>query len=292
MKYLKDNLIKFLIIAFIIGGLGITYLSYTSINDQYLKVIFIDIGQGDSIYIEAPNGRQMLIDGGSGREILAKLVKIMPPLDKSIDVVVVSNPDLDHIGGLVEVLKNYDVEMIIESGTKADSIVHQRLQDEILKNKIKKVIARRNQKIILDKNKNIYFHILFPDRDVSSWEKNEGSLVGKLIYNDISFMLMGDATKFTENVIMWNEKQQDLKSNVIKLGHHGSKTSSSLLWLELINPDLAIISAGRNNKYGHPHKEVLDNLNELKIKHLFTKDGNIFLKTNGQTLFNQENLLK
>ena len=139
--------------------------------------------------------------------------------------------------------------------------------------------------IVLDEEKNIYFDILFPDRDVSTWERNDGSIVGRLVYKDKSFMLMGDATLYTENLIEWNESLKNLKSNVLKLGHHGSRTSTGLLWLEKVDPDIAIISAGKNNIYGHPHKEIIDKLKSLDIKFLETyKEGNLIFKTDGEVL--------
>jgi competence protein ComEC len=209
----------------------------------------------------------------------------MPLFDKSIDILVVTNPDKDHIGGLVEVLNNYKVSMVLEPGTIPSTLIYKNLEKEILENKIVKKNAKRGMHIILDEKKNIYFDILFPDRDVNNWETNDGSIVGRLVYGNKSFMLMGDATKYTENLIKWNENSQNLKSTVLKLGHHGSHTSSSLLWLETVNPDVAIISAGENNRYGHPHKEILDSLNSLKIPYLLTyKEGNIVFKTDGVNL--------
>lgn len=280
-KYLPYILI---VLLFIISALFI-YIEYQRTNSRYLKVVFLDVGQGDSIYIEAPNGKQMLVDGGGGSDILPKLMRTMPLFDKSIDMVVVTNPDQDHIGGLVEVLKNYKVGTVLEPGTKPKTLIYENLEKEIIKNKSIKKIARRGMHIILDEKKNIYFDILFPDRDVNNWETNDGSIVGRLVYGDESFMLMGDATKYTENLIKWNENPQNLKSTVLKLGHHGSKTSSSILWLETIEPDVAIISAGKNNRYGHPHKETIDNLNSLKIPFLSTYlKGNIFFKTDGVNL--------
>jgi competence protein ComEC len=285
MIYLKKYFIQFLTFVFLFCGFLIVYVSYIPKDDGYLKVVFFDVGQGDAIYIEAPNGRQMLVDGGRGREILPKLIKTMPVFDRSIDVVIITNPDLDHIGGIVEVLKNYEVGLIIEPGTISDSLTYQRLEEEISENNISRIIAQNGQRLVLDKEENIYFDILFPDRDVSLWERNDGSVVGKLIFDDISFMLMGDATNYTENIISWNYDKKDLVSNILKLGHHGSKTSSSKLWLDFVNPDLAIISAGENNQYGHPHKEVLDRLILLDIPYLSTMDGNLIFKTNGQNLF-------
>jgi competence protein ComEC len=282
MKYFKKYLPYILIILLFVLSTGVIFYAYKNSNSRYLKVVFLDVGQGDSIYIESPNGKQMLIDGGGGDNILPNLIKVMPLFDKSIDMLIVTNPDQDHIGGLVEVLKNYKVGMVIEPGTKTDTLIYENLEKEIIKNNITKKIARRGMHIVLDEERNIYFDILFPDRDVSDWERNDGSIVGRLVYKDQSFMLMGDATKYTENLIKWNENPQNLKSDVIKLGHHGSHTSSSLLWLEIINPDVAIISAGKNNRYGHPHEDTLDNLKSLNISFLATYlNGNIILKTDG-----------
>ncbi|MFA6515303.1 MAG: ComEC/Rec2 family competence protein [Candidatus Paceibacterota bacterium] len=285
MKYFKRYFPYILIIVLFIVSSCFLYFAYLKSNNRYLKVIFINVGQGDAIYIEAPNGRQMLIDGGGGETILPNLIKVMPVFDKSIDMVIVTNPDQDHIGGLVEVLKNYKIGMVLEPGTIPQTLIYENLEKEIFKNKITKKIARRGMHIVLDEKKNIYFDILFPDRDVSDWETNDGSIVGKLVYEDKSFMLMGDATKYTENLIKWNEQPEILKSNVLKLGHHGSRTSSSILWLETVNPDIAIISVGKNNRYGHPHKETLDSLNSLQIPFLATYlKGNIIFKTDGVKL--------
>lgn len=285
MKYFKKYFSYILIFFLFVVGFLLLYFSYLNQNQAYLKVIFFDIGQGDAIYIEAPNGKQMLIDGGAGNNILPNLIKIMPPFDRSIDVVVVTNPDLDHIGGLVSILKNYEVGFILEPGTNPKTIIYENLQKEIIDNNVNKKIVRRGDRIVLDQKENIYLDILFPDQDVSNWENNDGSMVGKLVYDNISFMFMGDATKYTENLIIWNEKEEVLQADVLKLGHHGSHTSSSLLWLEKVKPRIAIISAEENNRYGHPHQDVLENLKSLSIPYLTTyEEGNIIFETDGNIL--------
>lgn len=255
-------------------------------NNKYLKVVFLDVGQGDAIYIEAPNGRQMLIDGGPDAKLLSSLAKVMPFADRSIDMILTTHPDQDHIGGFPLLLDNYKVTSIIENGTVSTTAVSDSLEEKITKKKINKIIARRGMHIILDAEKNIYFDILFPDRDISKMDSNDGSVVGKLVYGNNSFMLTGDAPLYTENLIEWNEKDSTLKSDVLKLGHHGSRTSSSILWLEKVNPKVAIISAGKNNKYGHPHQELLDRLLSLKIPFLSTADlGNIIFESDGKKIF-------
>jgi competence protein ComEC len=282
MKYLKKYLPHILIATLLIFGFVILYLTIYPHDSKYLKVVFLDVGQGDAIYIEAPNGKQMLIDGGPDATLLSSLSKVMPFADRSLDMIVATHADMDHIGGFPVLLDNYKVKSILENGATSDTKIFSSLEDKILKKKINKIIAHRGMRIILDDKKNIYFDILFPDRDVSNMESNDGSIVGKLVYGKNSFMLTGDATVYTENLIEWNEDEKTLHSDVLKLGHHGSRTSSSILWLEKVNPEVAIISAGKNNRYGHPHKEILNRLNSIKIPFLSTADlGNIIFKSDG-----------
>lgn len=286
MKYLKKYLPYILILSLLIFGFVILYLTYVHSNNKYLKVVFLDVGQGDSIYIETPNGNQVLIDGGPDAKLLSSLAKVMPFADRSIDMILATHPDMDHIGGFPLLLDNYKVTSIIENGTISTSEISDNLEQKIEKKKINKIIARREMHIILDEKKNIYMDILFPDRDITNFESNDASIVGKLVYGENSFLFTGDASLYTENLIEWNESENTLKSDVLKLGHHGSRTSSSLLWLEKVDPSVAIISVNKNNKYGHPHQELLDRLSTLHIPFLSTADkGNIIFKSDGIKLF-------
>jgi competence protein ComEC len=274
-----------------LGGLLIVtcivfyFLYFKNQHTNLLKVAFLDIGQGDSIYIEAPNGKQMLIDGGPNSVVLSRLSKVMPFADRSIDIVLATHDDSDHIGGLPSVLSNYKVGYVVENGATSNTSTYKDLESKITKGGVKKLIARRGMKFVLDQEKNIYFQVLFPDRDVQEMDSNDGSIVGKLVYGNESFMLTGDATKYTELLIKHNEDPTTLHSQVLKLGHHGSHTSSSELWLEVVAPDVAVISAGLHNRYGHPHQDVLDRLKNLNIPYWATyKQGTIIFKTDGLTL--------
>jgi competence protein ComEC len=284
--WLRKNLPYLLLFSLFILIIGIWFFILKPNNqNHYLKVVFLDVGQGDSVYIEAPNGRQMLIDGGPDAKLLASLSKVMPFADRSIDMLIATHPDADHIGGFPILLDNYKVTSIIENGASSTSKVYASLENKITKNKINKIIAHRGMHIILDDKKNIYLDILFPDRDISKMDSNDGSIVGKLVYGNNSFMFTGDAPIYTENLIEWNESDSTLKSDVLKLGHHGSRTSSSILWLEKVDPRVAIISAGKGNRYGHPHQELLDRLSTLHIPYLSTIDkGNIIFKSDGVNL--------
>ncbi len=246
---------------------------------------FIDIGQGDSIFIEAPNGNTIIIDGGPSRTILSELGKLLPFYHRSIDMLIVTNPDKDHFAGFIDVIKNYKVGEIIESGTHSDTAIYKELEKIIINEKIPKEIAYRGMKIIIDEEYEIYLYILFPDRDVSQWSSNDGSIVAKLVYGNTSYMFTGDATKKTENIVMNNENPNILKSNILKIGHHGSKTSSGYDFVKTVAPFYAVISAGFHNKYGHPNKETLDTLTKLHIPSLITFQlGTIVTESDGEKI--------
>ncbi|NVN96850.1 MBL fold metallo-hydrolase [Candidatus Nomurabacteria bacterium] len=285
MERIRKYLPYLLLILLVILTVCIWFLILKPKNSPYLRVVFLDVGQGDAIYIEAPNGKQMLVDGGPDATLLGRLSKVMPFADRSIDMIVATHPDLDHIGGFPLLLDNYKVGSILENGAVGTSKESINLEEKIVKKKINKIIAKRGMHIILDDKRNIYFDILFPDRDVSNLESNEASIVGKLVYGENSFMLTGDASLYTENLIEWNENDKTLNSDVLKLGHHGSRTSSSILWLKKVTPEVAIISVDKGNKYGHPHKELLERLSSLHIPFLSTADiGNIVFESDGRKL--------
>lgn len=288
MQNLKKYLPYICLTLLVIGSSYIWYRVYTNEHKVPLvTVAFLDIGQGDSIYIEAPNGHQMVIDGGPDRRVLSKLAAVMPWGDHSLDVVLATHTDADHIGGLPDVIENYTVGTMIENGGTSDTKIYARLENTITTKHVPKIIAHKGMRILLDSVHNVYVDILFPDRDVSQFtESNDGSIVCKLTYGNESFVFTGDATVYTENLIMQKETSLQLHSQVLKLGHHGSHTSSSQLWLEKVHPDVAIISAGLHNRYGHPHKEILERLNYLGIPYRATyKEGTIIYKTDGLRLW-------
>lgn len=252
-------------------------------HSVYLKVSYLDIGQGDSIYIEAPNGRQMIIDGGPGQNLMNALPKVMPFGDRTVDVILVTNPDSDHYSGFIPLLENYEVSSVVEPGTTSDTSTYKTLQEKITEEGSSHVLAEAGTKIYLDKGNNIYFEILFPDRDVSNWSSNDGSVVGRLVYDENSFLFTGDATLLTEGLVVSDYDLSDI--DILKVGHHGSKTSTGVPLLRETRPELAIISAGKNNRYGHPNKEVLDRLALYDIPFLVTSDeGTITLLSDGKNI--------
>ncbi|MFH1456981.1 MAG: MBL fold metallo-hydrolase [Patescibacteria group bacterium] len=273
MKNFKYYFLGILIIA----TFFVWYLVFTESHDS-LVVSFLDVGQGDAIFIEAPNGNQILIDGGPNKSVLNELSKIMLFYDRSIDLIIESHPDSDHVNGLVEVLKRYNVGLIMESGVANENQAYQKIQKIIKEKNIKNILARQNMKINLGDG--AYMDILFPDRDVANLETNTASIIAKLNYGETCFIFTGDSPRAIEQylVSVYGDK---LNCEVLKIGHHGSNTSTSESFLGYIDPKYAVISVGEN-KYGHPHQEILDLLNQFGINILRTDElGTIKIKSNG-----------
>ncbi len=183
-------------------------------------------------------------------------------------------------------MDNYEVNNLIKTKQESSSKSAILLADKIKDKNINKITVQNKKRIILDDN--IYLDILFPNMDISSLEGNETSIVSKLIYGSNSFMFMGDADLYIENILLRNESEGVIDSDILKLGHHGSKTSSSFLWLSYVSPDIAIIEAGKDNRYGHPHKETLSRLKNLNIPYLSTCDvGNIVFLSDGKDIIRE-----
>lgn len=245
-----------------------------------LKVYFLDVGQGDAIFIEAPNRNQVLIDGGRNKALIRQLSEVMPFYDRSIDLVIATHPDLDHIGGLPFVLDRFSVGGFMEPGVEVDTLVYRTMEKTLEEKGIPKIIARRGMRAVLDQE--VFLDILFPDRDVSGLEPNDASIVAKLSYGETAFMLTGDAPRKMELYLVSLDGNY-LQSDVLKAGHHGSRTSSDLIFVGFVNPKYGIISAGRNNSYGHPYQEVLDVFDKLGVSVLSTADlGTIGFSSNGR----------
>jgi len=233
-----------------------------------LTFAMLDVGQGDAFFIESPTGTQILIDGGPPRKILGELAKVMPSFDRTLDAVFLTHPDTDHIGGLLDVFSFYQVGQVFEPGIATDSEVYKNLKQKLEEKKMPSLLARKGMRLHLGGG--AVLDVLFPDQDVSDWENNMASVVTRLSFGETSFLLTGDATFETEKMILAITPKEFLKSDFLKAGHHGSKTSTSLEFVKAVSPIYGLISAGRNNSYGHPHEEVLEVLKNTGAKILRT----------------------
>ncbi len=272
--------VVWLLFAVMLFATILIWSTLLNLEDGLLTVAFLNVGQGDAVFIETPSGSQVLVDGGKGRIVLRELGKVMAFYDRNIDVVLATHPDMDHIGGLPDVFNRYDVSLFIESGVEDGGADSEALSVAVKKERLTPVYARSGMKFILDES--VELHILFPDRPAKNLEANTGSVVVKLIYKDTSFLLTGDSPAGIETYLT-SLYGDFLESNVLKLGHHGSKTSSSDIFLGFVNPEYAVVSASCDNQYGHPHKEVLEKLERLGVKKLSTcENGTIIFESDGK----------
>ncbi len=249
-----------------------------------LKVVFLDVGQGDSILVQAPNGQTMLVDGGRTIEMADRV--ILPQLRawgaQRVDVLVVTHPDADHISGLVGVLEKFPVALVALTGDQHATQIYERLLLDIRDKNVKALQVRTGTVIPFDPA--VKLEVLGPDDALVNQDNtNDGSIVIKLTHGQSSFLLTGDA-EFAENLSILR-RGADVRSTVLKLGHHGSSTSTDENWLRAVQPQLGIISAGKDNPYGHPHAEVIRALNQLGIPTIRTDEhGTITVTSDGSQL--------
>lgn len=287
---------RMLRIPLIVSCIAILFLTLLSIylrNQEdagLLRVTFLDVGQGDATLIESPTGTQVLIDGGKGRSVLRVLSRELGFFDRSIDVVIATHPDQDHIGGLVDVLKRYRVSTIIMTENKSNTPVYEMFARMIEAEGAEVLRARAGQlyDIGIGDAGSTTLTILFPDLDPSALESNTSSIVSRLTYGDVSYLFTGDAPQAIEEYLV-SRLGTHIDSDVLKVGHHGSRTSSAEVFVSTVLPSYAIISAGKDNAYGHPHREVTDLLNEYGIVQKNTTDlGSIRSYSDGKRLWFEE----
>lgn len=251
----------------------------------YLQVTFLDVGQGDAILIETPDGVQALIDGGPDATVLRELARELPWGDRTLDLVLSTHPDKDHIGGLVDVLARYTVTSILTTENTGETMTASAYQKALTAETAVVHMARAGQVYTLGASTTLT--ILSPERDPSLLESNTASIVAKLSYGDIDFMLTGDAPESIEDYMSVTYGAQ-LQSEVLKLGHHGSKTSTSELFLEQVKPQYAVVSAGRDNSYGHPHEAVVSRVTAAGIALRSTAEsGRVKFVTDGTKLWEE-----
>ena len=283
MKNFQKNLKLYVLGALFIANLFIWSAVFAEERDGALTVAFLDVGQGDAIFIESPTGKQVLVDGGPGRALFAPLSEMMPFYDRSIDVVIATHPDADHIGGLPEVLRRYDIDFFLDPGVSSDTGVYQALLRARDESDAEYIVARRGMEIALGDG--AVLQILFPDRDMEGADTNDASIVAKLIYGGTSFLLTGDSPQKVEKYLAMRDGKK-LDVDVLKAGHHGSKTSTSDIFLGYTSPASVVLSVGAENRYGHPHAEVVARLTEFGAKILRTdEDGTVIMKSDGETIF-------
>jgi competence protein ComEC len=242
-----------------------------------LQVHFIDVGQGDSVLIQTSGGTSMLIDGGDTDMGIVQYLKSKGVTQ--LDTVVATHPHADHIGGLVQVLKAIPVAKVVTNGQPTTTKTYENFLDAIAAAKSEYVEVKRGDSLHLD---NIVFTVLNPV-SINGDDLNNNSLVLRLVYGKVSFLFEGDAQAEAE-ASMAASSVSLVSATILKVGHHGSRTSSSPAFLSLVKPEVAIYSAGRNNAYGHPHPETLMALAAVGATVYGTDvNGTIIVTTDGNT---------
>jgi competence protein ComEC len=274
-KYFEIITVFLLLIILIIVGILLFNLK------SGVKISYLDVGQGDATLISVSSGPKILIDTGPGSAVLPVLDKEFLFSPRRLDAVILTHFDADHIGGTIEILKRYDVGVILVTHN-SDNLGSEEIFAMAKERNIPIKIIKQND--YLDLGNNSALQVLFPDQPVNGWEENSTSAIVRLVVEKESFIFTGDSPQATENLVAYSYGSS-LKANVLKLGHHGSKTSTSDMFLATVNPEYSVISAGLNNRYGHPSKETLDKINKLNEKILETLQvGTIKFFTDGQTL--------
>jgi competence protein ComEC len=261
-----QKFVPFSVFCFSIISLVVCIYSL-SLQPSAPQVSFLDVGQGDAIIIDAGNGNQILVDSGRGGAVLKELGRNMKFGDKTIEIMMASHYDLDHIGGFDEILENFHSETLLVNGSEPASKTAQRFLSLIDEKDIETKEVQKGTLINLGNG--VYVKVLYPFDNRSVTKGNDGSIALKVFTQDKTFLLTGDASSKIEYKLV-SEYGDSLKSDILKLGHHGSKTSSSQIFLETVDPQIAIVSAGEGNQYGHPHQSVLSRLRDLDIPAMYT----------------------
>ncbi|MBC7249438.1 MAG: MBL fold metallo-hydrolase [Anaerolineae bacterium] len=254
-------------------------------QDGTLTVLFLDIGQGDSILVFSPGGRTMLIDGGNSSRDANEV--IIPTLQAhgytQLDYLVATHPDQDHIGGLVDVLQEVPVHYALLTGQEHTTQTYENflMQVSRLKNEgqLTPVQARRGTSLELDPA--LQVEVLAPDDEaVESLDTNNASIIIRLTYGTVSFLFTGDAEAEEESWLL--AQGDDLRSQILKVSHHGSKAGTGEALLNAVQPEVAIISVGEGNRYGHPSSQVIERLVRRGISIYRTDEqGTITVTTDG-----------
>lgn len=285
IERVRKNLLLALVIVVILLNALVWGRVLSTAGEPRLTVSFLNVGQGDAIFIEAPNGNQMLIDAGKNGQVMRALSEHMSFFDRYIDVLLVTHPDADHLGGMLDVLSRYGSGAALVSGARSELSLDERFRRELEERGIPKRVV--SEGVIVDLGGGVVFEIVAPPRaaDTSTMEPNDASIVGKLSYGRTAFLLTGDAPKSVEKYLSFHYGKR-LSSQVLKAGHHGSNTSTGDLFLSVIDPEYTIISAGIPNDYGHPDPRTIARILESgsKIRHTVKRDGVTF-ESNGKRLF-------
>lgn len=292
IKSKKNNKCK-IIICLLIVLILINFIIY--IFPQKLRIFFIDVGQGDSTLIITPDKKTVLIDGG-GSDSFDVGEKVLLPylLDRrilKIDYVLISHFDTDHCGGILTIMEKVKVKNIIISEQAEHSENYERFKKLMIHKKIRLIEVKKGDKIKIGRYSE--FKILFPtSRLLSENPLNSNSIVAQFNYNNFKMLFTGDIEKLAEQQILKAEKAE-IRADILKVAHHGSKTSSIPEFIKAVKPKIALIGVGKNNTFGHPNQQTIKNLENIKCR-IYRTDlqGEIIIKIDQKGRMNVKSKLK
>ena len=264
-----------------------SWIAALSLPDGRLRVSFIDVGQGDAILITTPSGRQILVDGGPDPVQVAQFLgRKMSFRHRTVDLLVLTHPHQDHLNGLIEVLSRYEVPLVLERRTDDDSSSYLAWRGALEEEGANVVQAEPEQVIVLGDG--VFIEVLSPPARLlrgTASDINNASVVLRLVYGDVSFLLAGDVLAEAESVLV--SMGVSLASDVLKVAHHGSRSSSLASFLDRAKPTVAVISVGEENRFEHPHVETLEVLGRHvpeDLLFLTSERGTVEFTTDGKRL--------
>ena len=259
------------LLAIVVIALG---LAFVSRSDKLLHLYFCDVGQGDAILIKTPQNRQILVDGGQGDQVLKCLSEALPFYDRTLDLIVLTHPHADHVGGLTDVLRSYQVEKVVFWQVPYDSADFREFVDLVGEKGLPVLEVVAGEVLALDQETRAEIWYPLSENELEllgtsidpydGEDVNDSSIIFRLVCGDFEALLTGDAPETVQELLLRQGKVSP--SDVLKIAHHGSKDGLNERFLEKLGSRLAVISVGENNRYGHPHTETLEELENAGVE--------------------------
>ncbi len=256
---LRTNIRGIACVIFIVALIAALYIDHAVF--QPVQFVALNVGQGDSLYLHAQGGYDVLIDGGPDSTVLSRLSRHMPFYDHTIELAVLTHTDADHLFGLVEVARRYHIRRFVWNGIPRPSATLDTLLELLQKQGTDIAVFHEQQRFTI--NGDLTIDLLGPTPEILQGTQplNERSIIARVSHGGQSLFAGGDAGFPAEEALIQN--QISVRSTILKVGHHGSKTATSVNFLAAVNPTTAVISVGQKNRYGHPSAETLDRLNKV-----------------------------